>query len=284
MVEIAGDPKYSRILENLDSPNWKVRRGAITSLALIEDPMVMRFLEVAMNDRNEHVRQAAVGVLGDLGTPKAIDMLINRGLSDESGFVRKDAAKALADTGSPWAVDALLYCIDPNKENYEKERLYFVRKAIAEALGKLGDGRATGYLKELLKDKEWEVRKAAVVALKKIGDQSVIDTLVDLFEKEESRYVRISLAEALIKLFGNSEKYPEVNKYVGNEVLEASFNKKLNIVRKAISIYLSELGTMRLKADKITKEIKKPSRLREDKETLPPGPGVKPVNPKSHQR
>jgi HEAT repeat protein len=54
-----------------------------------------------------------------------------------------------------------------------------VRKAAAEALGKIKDARAVNPLKSTVKDRDSSVAEAAVKALGEIGDPSVVDSLLN---------------------------------------------------------------------------------------------------------
>ena len=71
-----------------------------------------------------------------------------------------------------------------------------VRKAAAEALGKIGDKSAVPALIKALKDGYWQVRTAAAAALGKIGDKSAVPALIEALKDKDSD-VRTAAAEAL---------------------------------------------------------------------------------------
>ncbi len=72
-----------------------------------------------------------------------------------------------------------------------------VRKAAAEALGKIGDAQAVTPLINVLSDES--VRQAAVIALGEIGDKQALKPLIAVLEDDEST-VRQAAAFALSKL------------------------------------------------------------------------------------
>ncbi|RLC74389.1 MAG: hypothetical protein DRI61_16715, partial [Chloroflexi bacterium] len=71
-----------------------------------------------------------------------------------------------------------------------------VRKAAAEALGRIGSQEAVPYLQKALKDEKAPVRQAAAYALGRIGSQKADSSLIEVL-KDEKWYVRQAAAEAL---------------------------------------------------------------------------------------
>ena len=74
-----------------------------------------------------------------------------------------------------------------------------VRKAAAEALGKIGDQRAVEPLIEALRDEYWRVRIAVAYVLSKIGDQRAVEPLIQAL-RDEYWDVREAAAKALEKI------------------------------------------------------------------------------------
>ncbi|HYC20073.1 MAG TPA: HEAT repeat domain-containing protein, partial [Candidatus Bathyarchaeia archaeon] len=74
-----------------------------------------------------------------------------------------------------------------------------VRRAAAEALGTIGDGRAVEPLVKALNDSDWLVRRKAAEALGTIGDGRAVEPLVKALNDADSD-VRKSVAEALSKI------------------------------------------------------------------------------------
>jgi HEAT repeat protein len=74
-----------------------------------------------------------------------------------------------------------------------------VRKACAQALGKISDPRAVPALISTLEDRARSVRRAAAEALGEFSDPRAIEPLVQLLQDEDDQ-VRSSTAKALNKL------------------------------------------------------------------------------------
>jgi HEAT repeat protein len=92
-------------------------------------------------------------------------------LKNWDGDVRRAAAEALGKIGDLQAVPALIEALKDDKE--------WVRWKVAEALGKIGDPQAIPALMEVLKDEDWRVRQAAADALGKIGDRQAVPALLE---------------------------------------------------------------------------------------------------------
>ena len=71
-----------------------------------------------------------------------------------------------------------------------------VRRAAAEALGTIGDGRAVEPLIRALNDSDWLVRRKAAEALGTIGDGRAVEPLIRALNDADSD-VRVSAAGAL---------------------------------------------------------------------------------------
>jgi HEAT repeat protein len=132
-------------------------------------------------------REAAAEVLGQSGDPQAVEPLI-AALKDKNWPVREAALRALQNLG--WQPDrskaGALYwiaarrwdrCVDIGPPAVEplivelKDGPTDVRRAAAQALGKIGDPRAGEALIAALRDAKTDVRKAAAQALHDLGWQ-----------------------------------------------------------------------------------------------------------------
>ena len=163
--------------------------------------------------KDEDVRTAAAGALGQIGDPRAVEPLI-AALKDEGESVRSSAARALGKIGDPRAVESLSAAL--------KDKKWHVRKPAAGALDRLAwkpDRGAAGAaywaakgewgkcveigapavepLIAALKDED--VRMRAVEALGKIGDPAAADTLRRALGDPEAR-VATAASKALKKL------------------------------------------------------------------------------------
>ncbi|MGV0023537.1 NACHT domain-containing protein [Phormidesmis priestleyi] len=114
-----------------------------------------------------------------VGRSEAAIPALTKWLKDENSFVRRSVAEALGKIGSQSAIPALIELL--------KDENSFVRRSVAEALGKIGSQRAIPALVELLKDEDILVRSDAADALDKIDSKAEIsasiETISSLFKQ-----------------------------------------------------------------------------------------------------
>jgi hypothetical protein len=106
----------------------------------------------------------------------------------KDGQVRRASAEALGRMCAARAVDALIAAL--------RDQSWGVRTAAVTALRKIGDSRAVAPLIASLKDDTDHVRLAATTALGEIGDSRAVDPLIASL-KDDSRHVRLAAATAL---------------------------------------------------------------------------------------
>jgi HEAT repeat protein len=148
------------LLDSLDSAPAEsaVREAAVYGLGKVRNPRAERRLIAALNDADPNVQRAAAEALGDLGSARAIDPLINL-------------------LGTPDKPD--------KNDKYDKK------------LGKIGNERALRPLLLAVKDENPYVRAAAEAAVKRIGSQSgETDSLSELM-RDPSPAVRAQVAGKL---------------------------------------------------------------------------------------
>ena len=110
-----------------------------------------------------------VGIISSLvrlGDTRAIPHFIEA-LSDENHYVRREAARAIGQLGSPEAIEALLEVLE--NESDEETR----RNALT-ALGNIGDERTVEPLRQALKEPSYWIRRAAEMGLKQLQKRLVI--------------------------------------------------------------------------------------------------------------
>jgi len=152
------------LVEALRDQQWQVRQAALSVVALIDEPRVLRPLLVsALQDKEWRVRARAAGAtarLSKLKDPGAWD-LMTAVLKDSHPNVRARATEACAESKDYRTVMPLCTVLrkDPNS---------YVAWHAANALGALGDPRAVGPLTEALGDENELVRSSSQRALKRI--------------------------------------------------------------------------------------------------------------------
>jgi HEAT repeat protein len=123
--------------------------------------------------------ETAVAVLGDIGTPRAVDALLRLEARFPTGK-RIAVLRALGNSRNPRAyqplADALLNDEDSN-----------IRFTAAVALGVSGDPRACDLLAPLLDSEKWEVSSAAAEGLRYLGDRRAVPGLLGLAKKQAAR-------------------------------------------------------------------------------------------------
>jgi HEAT repeat protein len=157
----------------LNDSNDEVVRGVMGALAEIglpakeTIPAIINFL----NHRNPNVRHAAAVRLGEFGPAAGAAVpALEKALSDSDWDVRRDAPEALAKIAGKAAVPALGKALAAAEETDTNENEY-VRRAIVEALGTIGDDPASvvPVLIKALADKRPVVRLIAVRTLASFG-------------------------------------------------------------------------------------------------------------------
>ena len=179
-----GAPAVEFLTAALKDSNADVREAAARVLGNVGAPAVAS-LEIAMKDSNADVREVSAKALGAIGGPSAIEIL-SVALTDSSAAVRQSAARALARLGAApdgGQAGAAYYWVEKRDWNEcvrlgaaavkplvatLKHRDKVVRRAAAQALGKIADPGAAKGLVAALGDSDQQVRQAAVEALVRI--------------------------------------------------------------------------------------------------------------------
>lgn len=143
--------------EKLKSSDDEERREAVLMLGAMRDPATIPALSAALNDAAPRVRAIALHGLSMLHDASLVPLIAN---------------------------------------SVTKDKLPFVRKAGAYALGEIGSPEGTPTLITALRDKDLEVRGAAVVSLAHQPDASAIAPLISALE-DKSEFVRAHAAAAL---------------------------------------------------------------------------------------
>ena len=174
-----------KAVENLVKEHAHVRASAVEALAKLGDSRAVEPLIASLEDDDADVRFSAARTLGELGDARAVEPLAARlGVYGAESFVA-----ALAKLG---AIEQLIACVKDWNTNDA------VRVSAAEALGDLGDVRATEALVVALG--RGRNPDAVVAALMKLD---AMDALIACVKDSNMRDARVSAVMALLRS-GNS--------------------------------------------------------------------------------
>ena len=174
------------LLEALRSPIAALRLEALQALGVRGGQEAIKSLQwAAAADSEPEVAQAAINALARLATPEAIDALVN--LTVEA-TLREASVNALARLGAQ-KIELI--------GNGLKHTQSSVRRAVADALGRMKHPVASEILSGALGDEEASVRLAAVNALAHIGNRSVERKLLALMRTDPDTAVRRAAQKAL---------------------------------------------------------------------------------------
>ena len=169
-------------LKNNEIPHFentfeqKLRRQIIQSL-----------VHSLKNDMHAYVRSSAIDVLSKLviRDKQVVNSLIQALLNDEHWQVRSCAAYSLSKiTGTEIAVKSLGQAMLTDMNEY-------VRKNVADAIGKIGDERAIPFLVKALDDKKGLVRSQAFESLKTFDYKIPEEKQLLLFLEDDAKFDRI---------------------------------------------------------------------------------------------
>lgn len=204
----AGDPGVAAIINELEKENpWYIYRNilnVIAELRLVEGlPQLTRMV----GSPDERIRREAVRSLARIGDPESVPFVLNAA-NDQSAAVRRTAVRVLGLFGSP-AVAPFLVDIINGAGPRGKEEENAVVEAACLALGDLKDVSYVPQLVELIgkggffkKGRPDEVRAAACLALGTIGHESAVPVL-ERAAKDPVVMVRSSAEKALRRIQGN---------------------------------------------------------------------------------
>lgn len=178
----------------------RVRKAAVEALGKKREVRA----QAALLDRLAHdhwpmVRGAAADALGGLGASPTIDQALTDALTDESPTVRAPVALALGQRGVSASAGALRHRLSDKKEHGA------VRRAAAQALGRLCDHDALDLLTELAQKRadpllDQDQKALAVVALQAlaaVGPRDLRERVAPLMQKGAAPGARDAAERAL---------------------------------------------------------------------------------------
>jgi FOG: HEAT repeat len=162
------------IIKSLDSESdANIQWKLLEALNAIGEPAIEPLLQM-LESKNAVERSNAARTFGLMSDKRALEPLIKLLVSDTDCGPRGNIAEALGKIGDEKATDALIESLNDTEA--------FVRRESAEALGKLKNEKAVEPLIKLLKDPVFKVRADAATALKEIGDDRAVAPMIEVLD------------------------------------------------------------------------------------------------------
>jgi HEAT repeat protein len=213
---------------------------------------IAEILQIEDWDGFDTLSYSAIEALGEIGSEKTINLLVNILYTSGTGMMRRSAAAALGQIGSARAIEPLINRLNDNDKD--------VRMGVAAALGQTRSARAIEPLINRLNDNDKDVRMGVAAALGQIDSDKVVDLLIPkLQDKKIDRRIlavkalkgksSIKALEALIHLLEDKESSIRIEtihllKNMNNEsrIVEAII-KKLDDENKDVRLTAVEAFT-----------------------------------------
>lgn len=186
---IANRESIDGLTTALTDSSAHVRMRAAEALGEIGESRAFSALRRAASDPNSYVRSAAVRSLGRLGVRSALGLLIDA-LHDPSSNVKISAIGALGMLGGDGVYEPLARCLTRARNG--------LRRAIAEALGRVSDPRAVRTLCGMLNHRDGGLAWRAAYSLYLLArdgsdaarEEEVSTSLVQTLDKKDGRLLR----------------------------------------------------------------------------------------------
>ncbi|MDC0834925.1 HEAT repeat domain-containing protein [Geitlerinema sp. CS-897] len=163
-----------------DAENSYLCREIIKKLGNIgDDRVVSSFLDFLDLDDYQYLRSDLIEVLGKIGDNRAVSAIVRAlhdeetclDCEDESSYdyccdVFESSIKALENIGSDAAVEALIDLFK-DEEGLSRDKGFYSRDRVAEALGNVGGDAAASVLTYSLEEEDFEIFESASNALRK---------------------------------------------------------------------------------------------------------------------
>ncbi len=196
------------------------RALGVRGLGALKDPSAVELIAPLVRDRSEGVVVTAIRALGALGDARGVPAVAGA-LASPSTTVQREALRALAllpgdrtlrprlvplvGHPEPWIRAAALGALArTDRDDFslvlsglDPDPVWFVRGALATALGDLGDEASVSLLFAMLKDEDVRVLPAVLEALRKARGADSVDTLKRHLEHPDFA-VRAAATEGLV--------------------------------------------------------------------------------------
>lgn len=244
--KIASDKAIIALIAALGDWYYVMSNKASFTLRGAGEPSVPLLIS-ALSNENLTIRAEVVAILGNMGTKKAIEPLIDI-LRDknEIEIVRINAGKALVQIGDRnKLIEPLTVVLEEGRFNFPADD---AREQAIEVLVKIGDSRTVGPLliKVAMEPIVDSAPCQAIIALGDMCDSQAVDSLIELLENKSSENLRKRglAAEALGKI-GNSRALEPLIRVLQNERenpwVKENAVKTLRKILRGIEIMISKL-------------------------------------------
>lgn len=173
-----------------------------------------------LKDPSAKIRANAVGHLGKMMNPKAVEPLVNIFLKDEDPDVQSKSAAALQNmgtavvgpfiqtfkNGTPAGARRIIHLfvkfgdsVTPLLLPHVKDKNPELRALVVEVLGKIGSKAVVPPLLEALKDQDTKIALKALDALSRVKDAAVLASILEC-SKDASAEKRAKTAECLSRM------------------------------------------------------------------------------------
>ncbi|HYA31386.1 MAG TPA: HEAT repeat domain-containing protein [Thermodesulfovibrionales bacterium] len=170
--------------------------SAVEELRKGADDRVVKALIRVVEERRDNwkLQISAIRLLGEIGNPLAAEVLIKvvtDGIfTNECPALKWNGIVALGSfRNDPRVVAALVYRLD--------EDTLYLREAVIQSLGRIGDRETFPYLVAALGDKHFAVRMSAIKALETMEDSKAIPFLQEIAKNDADLLVRDEALKAL---------------------------------------------------------------------------------------
>jgi hypothetical protein len=175
-----GQAAVAPLVNMLRDERWYVVRNMVAILGEIGSRECADALKATLYHQDERVRKETIRTMVKLGGREAENLIIEL-LTDKNAGIIRQAVLSLGIMKSQSAVQPLLDIVTGRD-------LFLaslpVKKEAVQALGRIGDRRATPVLVEILETQRWlawnkwdELRVAAAAALGQLGDETALPAL-----------------------------------------------------------------------------------------------------------
>ena len=256
--KIQDDKSVAVLIDLLSDENPIVRKHSVKALEKFIRPSDKNLKSIIfmLNDEDIDVKKTAIHVLGNIGSKKAINPLINL-LKDKDKDVRNKTIKALDKILVKSKSFDAIYDILKKKDVFAKREAIKLLSAASDdphaltiaiklfnskdsrirnlalnAVLKILGNKLDEQIIEGLKAKEWQIRKNCAKILGEIREENSIDLLLNLLNDQKSA-VRKSASNSLAN-FENSEIIKKVTIYLKDDNWR---------IRRAVVNVLIKIGT-----------------------------------------